>query len=173
MRISVPAINKNNKVAVFDIQTLLFTAGTGECRVTGQVDISIEEMVQTALSHLRYNSAQYGLSPGIFRKHDLHVHFTEGSYRKEGSSAGLGAAVVIMCEILKFKSKKVSILASGEIDLYGGLLEIGGMREKLRYFTASRQFDYFIAPAANLRRSSGRIIGFENLFQVHDWLRAL
>lgn len=158
---------------IFEVQTLIFRNGSGECVVTGRVDTAIEEMVQAVLSHLRYNSVYYHLPSGLFQNNDLHVHFTEGSYLKEGTSAGLAVAIGIMAELFKMKSKNLSLLATGEIDLYGGILEIGGMQKKLRYFSNSTKFDYFMAPAVNVSRSSNRIIGFNNLFEVYGWLKSV
>lgn len=173
MKIYIPAVNKNDEVAHFEIQTVLLKNGNGNCFVTGLVDSAIEEMAQVAISYLRYNAELYRLHRDVFTKNDLHIHFTEGSFMKEGTSAGLGIAVSIMEELFKWKKIHVSVLVSGEIDLYGGIIGIGGVKEKTRYFSRLRKFSYFVLPESNVAKPSDMILGFNNLLQVYKWCAAV
>lgn len=173
MKIYIPAINKNDEVAHFEVQTVLLKNGSGNCFVTGLADSAIEEMAQVVISYLRYNAKLYELPREVFTKNDLHIHFTEGSFVKEGTSAGLGIAVSIMEELFKWKKINVSVLVSGEIDLYGGIIGIGAVKEKICYFSRLRKFSYFLLPESNVAKPSDMILGFNNLLQVYKWCVAV
>lgn len=53
MDISIPSLNKENKVFPFFVESLRFKNGRGECLVTGLVDNSIIESVQVAISVIK------------------------------------------------------------------------------------------------------------------------
>jgi ATP-dependent Lon protease len=60
----------------------------------------------------------------------LHVHCPEGGVSKDGPSAG-AAITALMYSLFNDKKIKNNIALTGEIDLQGNVLAIGGIREKL------------------------------------------
>ena len=63
-------------------------------------------------------------------KEGIHIHCSESSVEKEGPSAGLALTVAIISLFLNTTIKE-TVGMTGEIDLCGNVMEIGGLREKL------------------------------------------
>lgn len=60
----------------------------------------------------------------------FHIHFPEGATNKDGPSAGLGITTALISFITKRKVKN-TVSVTGEIDLNGNALIIGGLDQKL------------------------------------------
>lgn len=154
IRVCVPAINRKEHVLSFEVQTAVLAPGTGLCHMTGNLDRIIEETVQVSLTHIKQNPSFFG--PGRFdlRRTDLHVHVTDGSISKEGSSAGVGIALALLLALSKRRDRgTLVVLATGEIDLYGKIYDVGAIPEKLRYFDKADAFDYMVVPStARIRK---------------------
>ena len=56
----------------------------------------------------------------------IHIHCLEGATPKDGPSAGTAITICIM-SLLCEKSIKHDVALTGEIDLHGNVLEIGGL----------------------------------------------
>jgi ATP-dependent Lon protease len=65
----------------------------------------------------------------VFQKCDLHIHFPEGAIPKDGPSAGLAMATVLL-SVVKGRPVRNTFAMTGEIDLRGEALAIGGLKEK-------------------------------------------
>ena len=123
--------------------------GKGNLTLTGQLGDVMKESAQAALSYIRSRGEAFEIDPEVFQKFDLHIHFPEGAVPKDGPSAGLAIATV-MLSVLKGIAVRNTLAMTGEIDLRGEALAIGGLKEKALAALRVGVFDIII-PAANLK----------------------
>ncbi len=103
--------------------------GKGEVQLTGNLGDVMKESARTAISLVKSLADEYGIDKTRFEKTDIHIHVPEGAVPKDGPSAGVTMATVIMSA---FSGRPVSgkVAMTGEITLRGKVLAIGGLREK-------------------------------------------
>ena len=136
--------SKNNKITSTGvINALAYTPYGGEILrvsstcykgdkdiiVTGLLGESMKESVSVALSYIKTNYKLFNIDYKMF-DNDFHIHFESGSIPKDGPSAG----VTIITSILSTLTDKVidsKISMTGEVNLRGDILPIGGLKEKL------------------------------------------
>ncbi|MCK9328497.1 MAG: endopeptidase La [Candidatus Cloacimonetes bacterium] len=104
--------------------------GKGKLILTGLLGEVMQESAKIALSYLKSNAEKYNLDFEIFEKNDLHIHLPAGAIPKDGPSAGVTLTTSIV-SLLTNQKVRHDIAMTGEITLYGKVLPIGGVREKV------------------------------------------
>lgn len=121
--------------------------GTGKLKLTGNLGKTMQESAQAALSYARVNAKEFGIKKEMFTQYDLHIHCPAGGTPKDGPSAGLAmlTAVVSACT---GRAVNGNYAMTGEINLRGDAMPIGGVREKL--LAAQRKnMTHVLLPYAN------------------------
>ena len=90
----------------------------------------MKESAVLAHQYLKSNAEEFGLTPEIFDKYDVHVHVPEGATPKDGPSAGITMLTSIASAFTQRKVKKF-LAMTGEITLRGSVLPVGGIKEKI------------------------------------------
>lgn len=119
--------------------------GNGTLKLTGQMGDVMQESAQIALSYVR--SIVKGLPKDYFEKTGIHLHIPEGAVPKDGPSAGCTMVTALYSAITGAKVDAKSAM-TGEVDLRGKVLAIGGLKEKLLAANAAGMKRVFV-PAAN------------------------
>jgi ATP-dependent Lon protease len=104
--------------------------GKGRLILTGQLGEVMKESAQAALSYARTHADEFKIPATMFSKFDLHIHVPAGSVPKDGPSAG----VTILSSILSALTNRpidATYAMTGEINLQGNVMPIGGVKEKL------------------------------------------
>jgi ATP-dependent Lon protease len=104
--------------------------GKGELRLTGQLGDVMKESAQAAVSWMRSNALRLGIDPDKVASSDLHIHLPQGAIKKDGPSAG----VALTCAVVSVFTRRPirnDVAITGEIDLRGHALPVGGIKEKV------------------------------------------
>jgi len=104
--------------------------GKGRMTVTGNLRDVMKESISAAASYVRSRALDFGIEPPLFDKRDIHVHVPEGATPKDGPSAGVAMATVIVSMLTGIPVRR-DIAMTGEVTLRGRVLPIGGLKEKL------------------------------------------
>jgi ATP-dependent Lon protease len=121
--------------------------GKGGFTMTGQIGDVMQESMQAALTWVRSNAASVGLDDDFTREVDLHIHVPAGAIPKDGPSAGVTMATVLVSLLTDTPVRPLTAM-TGEITLSGNVLPVGGIKEK---FLAARRagIETIILPAEN------------------------
>jgi len=114
---------------VLFVEATLLPGGNQNIILTGQLGNVMQESARAALSHIRANARELGISPEFLLHQDLHVHVPAGAIPKDGPSAGVTMATAILSAARKVPVRR-DIAMTGEITLSGLVLPVGGIREK-------------------------------------------
>ncbi|MEM9283260.1 MAG: endopeptidase La [Verrucomicrobiota bacterium] len=113
---------------VLNIEALRF-AGKGKIELTGQIGDVMKESVRAAWSLVQHKAEALGIDAADFENYDVHVHVPAGAVPKDGPSAGC-AMFTALASLFSDKRVDKSIAMTGEINLRGTVLPIGGLKEK-------------------------------------------
>ena len=121
--------------------------GKGGFTMTGQIGEVMQESMQAGLTWVRSNALRLGLAEDFTKELDLHIHVPAGAIPKDGPSAGVTMATVLVSLLTDTPVRSLTAM-TGEITLSGNVLPVGGIKEK---FLAARRagVDTIILPAEN------------------------
>jgi len=111
------------------IETRIFP-GKGETRLTGQMGDVMKESAQAAVSWMRSNAARLGIDHDKIAASDLHIHLPQGAIKKDGPSAGVALTCAVVSAFTR-RPIRNDVAITGEVDLRGNALPIGGVKEKV------------------------------------------
>lgn len=103
--------------------------GDGKLELTGSLGDVMKESAKAAYSFIRSKADEYGIEDEMFTKKNIHVHVPQGAVPKDGPSAGVTIATVLL-SILTGRKVKQDVAMTGEISLTGRVMPIGGLKEK-------------------------------------------
>lgn len=106
------------------------TAGKGRIHKTGSLGDVMKESVSAAQTVVKARAQGFGIDPARFEVEDLHIHVPEGATPKDGPSAGV-AMVTAMVSAYTQRAVRCDVAMTGEVNLRGEVLPIGGLKEKL------------------------------------------
>lgn len=104
--------------------------GKGKLTLTGNLGDVMKESATTALSYIKANSHNLGISSKLFDETDIHLHVPEGAIPKDGPSAGITMLSAITSAFSK-RPVRPYLAMTGEITLRGKVLPVGGIKEKI------------------------------------------
>jgi ATP-dependent Lon protease len=114
---------------VLFVEAILLPRGR-DLTLTGQLGEVMEESAQIAYSYLWANAASLGIEASVFRGNGFHIHIPAGAIPKDGPSAGV-TMLTTLASLLMNKPVRTDTAMTGEINLSGEVLPIGGVREKV------------------------------------------
>jgi len=121
--------------------------GAKGLKLTGQLGEVMKESASIARSLMMGQGARFGIDPGVFRRHGVHIHVPAGAVPKDGPSAGV-AMVTALASLYTHTPARSDTAMTGEVTLTGLVLPIGGVKEKV---LAARRAGIFrvVLPKAN------------------------
>lgn len=114
---------------ILNIESVV-TPGKGRLNKTGSLGDVMKESVSAAHTVVRSRAAAFSIDPERFEKEDLHIHVPEGATPKDGPSAGI-AMVTAMVSAWTGRPVRADVAMTGEVNLRGEVMPIGGLKEKL------------------------------------------
>ncbi len=114
---------------VLTIEATVFK-GTGKVLLTGSLGDVMKESAQAAISYIRAHADEFGVREDFHSKCDIHVHVPDGATPKDGPSAGVTLITAIL-SALTGNPVCSDLCMTGETDIKGRVLPVGGIKEKL------------------------------------------
>ena len=131
---------------------VLVLPGEGKIELTGSLGDVMKESARIAVSYIRAHAKELGIAEDFYKKKDLHIHFPEGAVPKDGPSAGAAMATALASALSGVPVRR-DLAMTGEIDLTGEVMAIGGLKEKTMAAAAAGVSTVLI-PADNMRELS-------------------
>ncbi len=112
------------------IEAISFPDNKGGLVLTGQMGDVMKESSQIAFNFVKQYAIEHKIKPqSWFEQNVIHLHIPEGATPKDGPSAGITMATTFM-SLLTGRIVKPHVAMTGELDLTGSVMPIGGLREK-------------------------------------------
>ncbi len=115
---------------LLQIESVTFPGGKGKVSMTGKLGDVMKESIQVAEMLVKSRSHALGIKQEILDQTGIHVHVPEGATPKDGPSAGIAMVTSIVSCLTGIAVRK-NVAMTGEVDLLGQVLPIGGLKEKL------------------------------------------
>jgi|GEM_PF-2944342 len=103
-------------------------ARMGRFEMTGSLGAVMKESAHVVRAHLVAYRERYGIGSELASL-DLHLHAPEGAVPKDGPSAGV-ALFLAMLSLASGRPVRPDVAVTGELDLSGRVLPVGGIRAK-------------------------------------------
>lgn len=114
--------------------------GKGELMLTGSLGDVMKESARISFSVIKSlidsgklkvpKKALYKPKENVYDVYNVHLHVPDGATPKDGPSAGITMSVAL-ASVFSEKKVRSDVAMTGEIDLLGNVLPIGGLKEKL------------------------------------------
>jgi ATP-dependent Lon protease len=114
---------------VLFVEAVLLPEGK-DLTLTGQLGEVMQESARIARSYVWSSAAALGIDLSLFKDNGLHIHVPAGAIPKDGPSAGV-TMVTAIASLLTHQPVRTDTAMTGEINLSGEVLPIGGVREKV------------------------------------------
>jgi ATP-dependent Lon protease len=115
--------------ATLPIEAAAVPSKTKGFKQTGQLGNVMVESSEIAYSFVMARLKEYGASEDFFDTHFVHLHVPAGATPKDGPSAGVTMATVLI-SMMRGKPVRKKLGMTGELTLTGRVLPIGGLKEK-------------------------------------------
>ena len=112
------------------VETSLSKGKGGKLTLTGNLGDVMKESAMLALEYIHAHAALFDIPEDRFENWNVHVHVPEGAIPKDGPSAGI-TMVTSLVSAFKQCKVKMNLAMTGEINLRGKVLPVGGIREKI------------------------------------------
>ncbi|MFK7916913.1 MAG: endopeptidase La [Ilumatobacter sp.] len=117
---------------VLFVETTAFPTGPDAepgLTLTGQLGDVMKESAQIALNYVRSHADELGLDDEALRRR-FHIHVPAGAVPKDGPSAGITMTTALV-SLLTDRPVKATLGMTGEINLQGQVMPIGGVKQKV------------------------------------------
>lgn len=114
---------------VLQVEAVLMP-GSGKLLLTGQLGSVMKESAQAAMTYVKARAEHFSVDKNKFKNFDLHIHLPAGSIPKDGPSAGITLLSSILSAFTG-RAIKGDYAMTGELNLQGEVLPIGGLKEKI------------------------------------------
>jgi ATP-dependent Lon protease len=109
---------------------VIIMPGTEKLTLTGKLGDVMKESAYASLSFVRANYKALNVPTNFNKKKEIHIHVPEGAIPKDGPSAGITMTLALISAATGLMLRG-DLAMTGEIDLRGDVLPIGGLNEKL------------------------------------------
>lgn len=115
---------------ILPVEVTAMPSAAEKLTLTGKLGDVMKESAMAALSFVRSNYERFGLPKDFYAQKEIHLHVPEGAIPKDGPSAGITITMAIISAI-SGQAVQGDVAMTGEVNLRGDVLTIGGLKEKL------------------------------------------
>ena len=132
---------------ILHVEAITVKNKKGGLILTGKLGEVMKESAQAALSYVKSFSEKLNIDLAWFENNEIHIHLPQGAIPKDGPSAGVTIASVLISLVTKIPINN-RVAMTGEISLSGRVLPVGGIKEKV-LAALNRGITSIIIPKAN------------------------